>query len=439
MDLKEMKALFDEVKTDFETFKAANDARLDKIEKGEGIAEIVEKLEKIETNIDETQVEYEATIQKMSAANERIEKLEGQLDTVGLVGADGKPIRKDLQEYDKVFDSWMRSAAQYGGKQADPDLTKKLIEMAKEIPEYKDIATTTGAAGGFAVPEQIARDIADQVRELSPLRDVVRVVTVGTSDYKELLNIHGESSGWVGETGTRTSTASPTLRERTPTAGTLYAYPQATEESMDDIFFDVGAFITDAVALEFAIQEGTAVVSGNGTNKPTGILDGTPVTTDDDASPVRSAEVIEYLPIGTGSPVALSADAFFDIVYGLKEQYAMNAMWLMNRTVTGAVRKLKDSQSQYLWAPGLQAGEPATLLGHPHRAIGALANLTADAHPVLFGDFKRGYVMTDRVGLRVTVDANITTPGYIKWYVRKRVGGIIKDNNAIKAGKFAVS
>ncbi len=440
MDPKELKQLFDSLNSDWKEFREANDARLKKLEDGSGVAEISEKLEKIGGVVDDTQAKYDQVLAGMKAAEERVEELEGKLDAIGLVGTDGQPIRKDLVEYRAKFEEWMRSTVKYGGASADPALSTELIKLAKEIPEYKDIGTGTGAAGGFAVPEVIARDIADQVRVLSPLRDVVRVVTVGTSDYKELVNIHGEDSGWVGETDTRTGTNTPQLRERAPTMGTLYAYPKATEESMDDIFFDVGAFLTDNVAELFAIEEGTAVITGDGTNKPTGILDGTPTTDDDDASPARSAEVIEYFPIGSGSPVsALDPDAFFDIVYGLKEQYAMNATWLMNRSVTGQVRKLKDGNDQYLWAPGLVAGEPNQFLGHPHRAIGAMSNLVADAHPVLFGDFRRGYLMVDRVGLRITVDANITTPGYIKWYIRRRVGGIIKDNNAIKAGKYATS
>ena len=80
----------------------------------------------------------------------------------------------------------------------------------------------------------IARGIEKLERKLSPVRDLVKVVPVGTSDYKELISIGGAASGWVGESDTRSETGTPQLREVTPTHGEVYAYPQASEWSLDD-------------------------------------------------------------------------------------------------------------------------------------------------------------------------------------------------------------
>jgi HK97 family phage major capsid protein len=98
------------------------------------------------------------------------------------------------------------------------------------------------------------------------------------------------------------------------------------------------------------------------------------------------------------------------------------------------VRKLKDTTNNYLWQPGLAAGQPSTLLGYTVNTMEDLANVALNAIPVLFGNFRRGYVLVDLVGFRITVD-EVTTPGYVKWYLRRRVGGIVLDNYAIKAGK----
>lgn len=436
---KETKTLLQKLGEDWEKFKEANDARLVKIEAGGSIADIDEKLDKIGVSMDALEKERDEAIARAKILDERLDEMEASVD--GMSTADAtKAVRKDLKDYADTFDKWMRSAAQYGPKAADPTLSAELKRMEQEIPEYKDIETVTGAAGGFAVPEEISRLIGDQVRVLSPVRDIVDVITVGTSDFKKLLNIHGENSGWVGETGARAQGTTPTFRERAPTMGTLFAYPRATEESMDDVFFNVGQMLIDVSAEEFAIQEGTAVFLGNGTDKPTGLLNTAPVTTTDEASPARGAEELEYLPIALASPpVVIGPDSLFDVVYQLRERYTPNARWCMNRLTTGRVRKLKDDQGQYLWAPGLISGEPNSLLGFPHHTIGALANLAADSLSVLFGDFKKGYILVDRVGLKITVDANITTPGYINWYIRKRLGGILFDNNAIKVGKFSIA
>jgi HK97 family phage major capsid protein len=144
----------------------------------------------------------------------------------------------------------------------------KMLELQRKMIEAKDITIGTGAAGGFAVPEGIGREVGRLELQFSPVRRLVKVQRVGTSDYKELVSKRGTTSGWVAETGTRSATATPTMRERTPTHGELYAYPQVSEWALDDMFFDVGARLAEELAQEFAQEEGLAVISGNGTNKP---------------------------------------------------------------------------------------------------------------------------------------------------------------------------
>ena len=290
--------------------------------------------------------------------------------------------------------------------------------------------TTSGSVGGFAVPEEIALDIEKLERKLSPVRDLVKVVQVGTSDYKELISLGGAASGWVGEAATRSETATPTLREVTPSQGEIYAFPQASEWSLDDMQFNIQSWLAAEVAEEFAFQEGEAVINGDGTNKPTGMLDGTPVTTADDASPLRAAAVYQYIA-STASPEAILADAMIDLVYALNAKYRAMATFVFNSTVAGIIRKLKDSDGAYIWTPGLAAGQPSQLLGYPISIWEQMDDVAAAAHPIAFGNFKRGYLLVDRVGLRITVD-QVTKPGFVKFYTRRREGGFPLNNDAIK-------
>jgi len=437
----ETKTLIQKLGTSFEEFKNANDSRLKLIEKDAGHAELDEKVEKIDAAVSGFVEAKEKIDTAMKAQAERIDELEAELEQGG---PQGKGPSKLEQEYAQKWTKWMRSCRE-GDRNGDLEMEADLRTAEKAILAEKAIDTTANASGGFAVPESIGRDIADQVRLMSPMRDLCKVVQVGTSDYKELVNIHGEGSAWVGETGTRNETATPSFRERAPTMGTLYTYPRATEESMDDVFFDVASLLVDSSAMEFAIAESAAFLSGSGTNRPTGILNTAPLTTDDDASPPRSAEAIEYIPLDQSSPLsAITPDALIDLVYLLRSPYRQGSTWAMNSTLVSAIRKLKDTTNQYLWQPGLQAGEPSQLIGYPVRVLEAMDNAVAAARsplvynfPVLFGNFKRAYLIVDRVGTRITVDANITTPGYVKWYIRRRVGGIILDNNALKAGRYS--
>jgi HK97 family phage major capsid protein len=266
----------------------------------------------------------------------------------------------------------------------------------------------------------------------SPVRDLIKVVPVGTSDYKELVDIGGTTAGWVGESDSRTATNTGQLREVAPTHGELYAYPQASEWSLDDIFFNVDAWISDSVARAFAVAEGLAVISGNGTNKPTGMTNTPPVSTADDASPKRAAAAYQYVLSGDNSPAAIDGDSLIDAQYTLNSSYRANANWVMNSNTMGAVRKLKASGTgEYIWQPSLQAGQPDLLLGKPVRAWEQMADVGGGNLPVAFGDFRQGYLLTERVGLRITRD-NVTNVGFVRFYVRKRVGGKPLNNDAVK-------
>jgi HK97 family phage major capsid protein len=266
----------------------------------------------------------------------------------------------------------------------------------------------------------------------SPVRELVKVRQVGTSDYKELVSKRGTTSGWVGEASSRPATVTPTLRERAPTFGEIYAYPQASEWSLDDIFFNVEQWLAEEIAQEFAQEEGVAVISGNGTNKPTGMINTAPVTTADFASPERSANAYQSVQSDlTPGGVAILADSLIDLAATLASPYRVRATWTMNSLTAAAIRKLKDTTNQYLWQPGLQAGTPDVLLGRPVAIWENMPSVGANNFPVAIGDWQRAYILADRVGLRITRD-NVTNIGFVRFYVRRREGGHVLDNHAAK-------
>ena len=122
--------------------------------------------------------------------------------------------------------------------------------------------------------------------------------------------------------------------------------------------------------------------------------------------------------------------------HALKAGYRGNARWMMNKATLAVVRKWHDADGNRLWERGL-GGMPSTLDGYPIAESEAMPDLGANAFPVAFGDFT-GYLIVDLFGTRITVD-EITTPGRVKFYVRKRVGGKIKNDDKIKLIKCATS
>lgn len=426
--LAEINNAIDKIGTAYEAYKKTNDERIAALEKGDKstAAELGVKLAKIDADIVKFDGLKTSLEREMEFQRERIEMLEARATNPQKTAQD-----KINDEYKSAFNGWIRSKGQ------DSSLEQKMNQLAARArQEFKDITIGTPSAGGYAVPEEISREIERLELKFSPVRRLVKVVQVGTSDYKELVSLRGASSGWVGETGSRVATDTPTLREVVPTHGELYAYPQVSEWSLDDIFFNVEQWLTEEVAQEFALQEGAAVISGNGTSKPTGMLNTTPVTTADFASPLRAAAAYQYFASDTDaddSPASpgVRGDTLIDTVYGLNSAYRANGVWIMNSLTTAAVRKIKDTTGQYLWAPGLQPGQPTMLLGYPVETWEQLPDIADGAFPIGFGDWRRAYVLVDRVGLRITRD-NVTNIGHVRFYVRRREGGIVLNNDAAK-------
>lgn len=426
--LVEIKGAVEKIAEAYEEYKATNDQRIALLEKGKTAEakELSAKLEKLDSTITKFDGLKTSLEKEMEFQRDRLEMLEARASNPKKT-----PVEMLNDEYKTTFESWIRNKGQDAGLEGKMDALAKKARL-----EGKAVTIASASGGGYAVPEEIARTIEKLELKFSPVRSLVKVVQTGTSDYKELVSLRGASSGWVGESTSRPATDTPLLREVVPTNGELYAYPQVSEWALDDMFFDVEAWLADEVAQEFAQQEGLAVISGNGSSKPTGMLNTTPVTTADHASPLRAAAAYQFIssdldaddsPAGIG----VRADSLIDTVYSLNSMYRANATWIMNSLTTAAVRKLKTSDGAYHWAPGLANGQPASLLGYPVSTWEQMSDVGANNFPIGFGDWRRAYVLVDRVGMRITRD-NVTSIGHVKFYIRRREGGIVLNNDAAK-------
>jgi HK97 family phage major capsid protein len=436
MELKQLSDTLDKIVGAFDEYKKTNDQRLEQIAKKGAADPLVEaKLANVE-----------AAITSLEDVKARLEKAETKLARPGAFGSgkDGERQTPEAEAYKNAFLGWVRNPG-------DPERRMALQQRAKALQAVEQKAfggddgfetratqtvTSTGSAGGFALPEIIERQIARLSVDISPIRQIATVRTVGSPDYKELFDVNGAAFEWVGETDTRNQTNTPDLAEVAPTFGLGSALPRTSEESLDDLFFDVESWLISSAAEAMGQGEGAAFVAGNGTKRPTGFLAGpTPVTTVDAS---RAFGTLQYIASGGASAMPTSVDTFLDLVYALRARYRANARWVTNKLVLSSMRKYKDTTNQYLWQPSTQAGEPSTFLGYPITEAEDMPVVAANAFPLAFGDFREGYLIADRVGMRITRD-EITTPGFVKFYVRKRVGGKLRNTQAIKLLKIAAS
>ena len=245
----------------------------------------------------------------------------------------------------------------------------------------------------------------------------------------------GPVAGWVGETDTRTQTASPTLDELSFPAMELYAMPAATTTLLEDSAVDIDEWLAQEVDRVFAAQEGAAFVTGDGNNKPKGFVSYNTV-----ANSSWTWGNIGYVSSGVAGafPSTAPSDVLVDLIFALKAGYRQNAAFVMNRKTQSLIRKFKDTTNNYIWQPPASPSGRASLMNFPVHDVEDMPDIAANSLSVAFGDFKRGYLIVDRAGVTVLRDPYSAKP-YVLFYTTKRVGGGVQDYDAIKLLKFAVS
>lgn len=381
----------DELKRTHEEFKKENDARLDRLEKkGHNPADREEKLEKMN--------------EALNCMTEKVEKL---------AAVQNRPVMDGKDVQDKAIEEKRKAYSLY--------YKKGLDFMTHE--QKNNLSVGSEPDGGFTVRPEVLNQIVSKVFESSPVRQLAQVVTI-SSDAAEFLADYDEpQSGWVSEQETRSQTNTNQLKKIRIPAHELHASPKATLQILEDSGIDIEAWHAGKVAAKFSRDEATAFVSGTGTGQPRGF------TTYSNGTGFGQIEQVV-----SGSGTLLTADGLINLQFSLKEPYQANAVWGMARATLGAVRKLKGDNDEYLIGTVdslLKAGAVTSILGKPAYMMADMAAVGASALPVVYGDFKQGYMVVDRVGVSVLRDP-YSAFGFVSFKTRKRVGGDVTNFEALK-------
>lgn len=287
--------------------------------------------------------------------------------------------------------------------------------------------------GGYLAPEEWDRTITDKLVEVSEMRAICDVQPTSKDSFKKLVNMRGTSSGWVGESAARPETNTPTLEPYSYSIGEMYANPAATQGMLDDSEVDIEAWLAGEIQTEFSLREGQAFISGDGVNKPVGILTYVTGGVNAAAHPLGDIKLVnsgDAATIGDGDAIVALTDE-------LPTAFSGAARFGMSRGTRGKVRLLKDGNGNFLWQPSFQVGTPSTLAGYPISELPDMPAIAADSVPILFGDFKRTYLVLDRIGTRVLRDPYTNKP-FVHFYTTKRVGGGLKNPEPMKGLKIAI-
>lgn len=282
--------------------------------------------------------------------------------------------------------------------------------------EVKSLGYATPSTGRILAPETVSTSILEKVAEFSPVRSLAQTISMGGALLQLPRLVDQVEPGEVGETDPRPK-SEPSFDQIDLKPFEMAATVPVTRVLLEDAQIDLAAYLASHIARRFGQREAGWFVNGDGTTQAEGVL--------------TSADIAEV-------ESAISGDDLIDLFYSIKTAYSANGSWLMNRKTMAAVRKLKDSDGGYLWERSVAAGQPPLLLGRPVFEGVDMPDPVAGNTAIVFGDFKAGYAIADRVGFEIVRDDYTgAANGIVNLHAHRRVGGRVIMGEALTKLKVA--
>lgn len=383
--IAEIAKAIDGLNSTFHQFKEANDARLAEIEKkGEASAEL------------------DAQVKKMAEAMHEFEKKAYRPPAPG--ASETKETEQDM-EHKAAFEKFARK----GDARLTPD-------------EIKLLSSSDDTQAGYLASRQMVNEVIKDITEISQMRTIARVIPSSKKGIEIPKRTGTPTAQWAGD-GVDTTATNSTYGLETIDADELVAVTDVAASMLEDSDFPLAAFLQEDMAEQFAYAEGLAFVNGNGVKKPQGLLTATGL--------VEKAN---------GHASALQADGIIALTFGIKTAYANNGSFVLNRNTLFAIYTLKDGQGQYLYRPNQEVGRAPTIQGRPYLELPDMPDVAANAYPIAYGDFRRGYWIADRQQVQVLRDEfSQSSKRIVRFVGSKRTGGQVVLPAAFAKLKIATS
>ncbi|MDW5314082.1 phage major capsid protein [Rhizobium sp. PL01] len=332
-----------------------------------------------------------ASPEELKVIKARVDKLEAKANRP-LAANSNHPEGQNDNGVRKAFSDFLRGTIDNSGE------VRKALTVAGDAPSH------------ILAPEETSGEFIRNLVEFSPVRSIADVRTTGSHTVMLPKRLTVTNAKWKGE-AVVSEASEPTFDQMEISIKEATTHVDIGNWLIEDASADVEAEVRLALAEDFAAKEGLAFVNGSAAAEPKGFM--------------AEAGITSGL---NGHATNLSADAFISLMYSLPAIYRNRGTWAMNGTTLAAVRKLKDGQGNYLWQPAFVAGQPETILGRPVVELLNMPDIAANAFPIIFGDFKAGYRIYDRIELAVRPNPYLlATEGLVRFHARRRVGaGVVR-------------
>lgn len=289
----------------------------------------------------------------------------------------------------------------------------------KEVftPELRNaLQEGTDSEGGYLVPDEFERNLIQGLNNATIVRNHAHVITTSNGLHKIPIVVSHGSAAWLDEEAAF-SESDEVFGQVNLDAHKVGTTIKVSEELLQDSAFDLEAYLNSEFVRRIGDLEETAFLTGNGTGKPTGMLNAT-----------GGGQV----GVTTASATALTADELIDLFYSLKGGYRDKAIWILNDSTIKAIRKLKKGDGEYLWQPAIKDGQVNTILGRPYFTTSAMPEIAAGNKTVIFGDLNY-YWIGDRQGISFKrLNELYANNGQVGFLATKRVDGKTVLPEAIK-------
>ena len=270
--------------------------------------------------------------------------------------------------------------------------------------------------GGYLVPDEFEQTLVQSLSAENVVRSLAHVITTASGSHKIPIVATKGTAAWVDEEGTIPE-GDDAFGQQLIGAHKVATMIKVSEELLNDSAFDLEDYFRTEFARRIGNKEEEAFLTGDGSGKPTGIFNATGGG---------------QLGVTAASATAITADELIDLFYSLNSAYRKNAVWLLNDSTMKNIRKLKDSNGQYLWQPALHDGGFDTLLGKRIYTSPYAPELAAGQKTVAFGDFNY-YWIGDRLGITFKrLNERFAETGQIGFIASKRLDGKLILPEAIK-------
>jgi HK97 family phage major capsid protein len=336
---------------------------------------------------------------------ERVAEIDRELSASISPDLASKPMR--LQEAKKGIASDSYRDA-FWKHMRDQDRRSAEVRNALQVGELSE--------GGYTVPDEFEHTLVQALEEENVMRGLVHVITTSSGDRKIPLVTSKGSAQWVEEEATIPE-SDDSFGQVTLSAHKVGSMIRICEELLHDSAFDLAAYITGEFARRVGAAEEEAILTGDGSHKPTGLL---------------HASLGAETGVTAAAVAAITTDELLDLQHSLKAGYRRKACWIMNDATVKLLRKLKDGQGQYLWQPGLLLGQPDTLLNQRVLTSNYMPLPTAGNKAILYGDYGY-YWLADREGRSLQrLNELYAAADQVGFKITQRVDGRLVLREAVK-------